>query len=57
MTETLRNRNRSRSWSDFSDIVDEELDTPVCRVMQGLVASVMICVLIYFVLKYLSLYF
>lgn len=49
----LRNRSRSRGWSDFSDIVDEELNSPLCRVAQVLVSLVMLCVAIYIVLKLL----
>ena len=51
MTETLHNRNRSRSWSDFSDIVDEELNSPLCRVSQILVSSVMLCIAIYILVR------
>lgn len=51
MTETLRNRNRTRGWSDVSDIIDEELDTPTCRVIQIIISIVTLCISTYFVLR------
>lgn len=51
MSEILRNRNRTRSWSDISDIIDEEMNTPMCRVAQGLIACVMLTIAIYIGLR------
>ena len=43
-----RERTRSRSWSDLSDLVEEEMDSGFCPYLTGMV----ICVLVYTLLVY-----
>jgi len=62
MSESIRQRNtiserqvRARSWSDISDIMDDELDSYCCRWFQGIFA-ISICFICGVYIKTLKLF-
>ena len=38
----LKRQVRTRSWSDISDIIDEEMDTSNCRCFQGVFVTILL---------------